>query len=97
MQKKEYHMQTRKAGFSLIELLIGLIIISVIMAAIAPTLNKKLKAQNTSFADKLTTKCAIYGLPSACTLCYGKENCVVCNLGCADYGKNLNISKCICE
>lgn len=82
-------------AFSLVEVLVGLIIISIALAAFAPTMNKRVEAQKTALGSRLSDKCTTYGLPSECKLCYGTGQCVVCDLGCAE--STLNVSTCTCK
>ncbi len=82
-----------KKAFSLIELLISLITISVIMAAMAPVVTHKLKHGGVSIGTKkLSMKCpATVG--SQCTLCLGNQ-CIACPIGCGTQFKNTLTCKC---
>ncbi len=82
-----------KKAFSLIELLISLITISVIMAAMAPVITHKLKHGGVSIGTKkLSMKCpATVG--SDCTLCLGNQ-CIACPIGCGTQFKNTLTCKC---
>ncbi len=92
-------MQTQKKAFSLVEIIIGLIIISVALAAFAPVVTKRSKKSATSFSNRMTDKCSVWfnnaGLK--CTLCYGgqKPKCINCEGGCPS-GQALNVEKCKC-
>lgn len=90
-------MQNTKNAFSLIEILVGLIIISVALTAFAPIMNKKVKAQNTTVDTKLTEKCDDWG--DDCKLCKGTKAshgfCVQCNKGC-NVDQKLDPSSCTC-
>ncbi len=88
-------MQT-KEGFSLIEIIVGLIIISVALACFAPVMSKQVKKSATALSHKLTNRCEVYGLPSECKLCYGKKQCVSCSKEC-DVDHKLNVSECVCK
>ncbi len=82
----------KRQGFSLIELLVGLVIISVALAAFAPIVNKKLRVQSMALDSKLTEKCSKW---PDCKLCQGTKYCVQCNLEC-DVDHILNITNCTC-
>lgn len=98
IQKQETKMQnnikTQIKAFSLIEILVGLIIISVTLAAFAPVVNKKVKAQTSAINTKLTEKCTKFS--SYCSLCQGTKYCVQCNRGC-NVDQKLNVSTCSCQ
>lgn len=86
-------------GFSLIELLISLIIISVIVASFAPVLSKKLVRGSISISQgskkNLTTDCPVH---SNCMLCYEDEkdaSCLVCVASCGD-GEYTDRQNCSC-
>lgn len=87
-------VQKKITAFSLIEILVGLIIISVALAAFAPTMNKKVRAQSTAIDTKLTEKCTKFS--SYCTLCQGTKYCVQCNRGC-NVDQKLNTATCSCQ
>lgn len=89
-------------AFSLIELLISLIVISVITASFAPVVSKKLRHGNISITQgaskSLTGDCPVH---QNCVLCYEKEkttSCLVCMTNCAsdEYADraNCNCVKC---
>lgn len=86
---------TNQNAFSLIEILVGLIIISVALAAFAPVMNKKVRAQSSAIDTKLTTKCNVSSWNGRCTLCQGTKFCVQCNNGC-NADQKLRISDCAC-
>lgn len=90
-------MQNTKKAFSLVEILVGLIIISVAIAAFAPTMNKKVRAQSTAVDTKLTERCSSWG--DKCKLCRGVKNnggyCVQCSLGC-NVDQKLDVENCVC-
>ncbi len=90
-------MQNTNYAFSLIELLIGLIIISVALACFAPVMSKRVRVQSTAIDTKLTEKCSGWG--SNCKLCRGVINqggyCVQCNLGC-NVDQKLDVANCKC-
>ena len=74
------------SGFSLVEILVALIIVSLIMAALAPVITKKLSSAGITIVgggsggggSGVSTSCA--ALDENCTLCMGSE-CVVCKNG----------------
>lgn len=83
-------------GFSLIEVLIALIIVSVLMAASVPILTKK--AQNItvlggSQSEEIKAECSIFG--SDCSLCYSSK-CIVCNKTCLET-QFKDIENCNCK
>jgi len=88
-------------GFSLIELLISLIIISLVAASFVPILSKKLKRNHLSLsnAKQITTECSHTGLET-CKLCYKNDtNCLlkICLKTCANNeyaGTNCDCHSC---
>lgn len=83
-----------KKGFSLIELLISLIVISCIATILVPVISKKLHKNTTSIASKITTLC-----PSDCSLCYinkGEKKCLICSKNCSK-GYYLEQDSCSCK
>ncbi len=84
-----------KKAFSLIELLISLITISVILASLAPVFTHKLKYSRVSIgAKKLSTKCPA-DVSNKCALCLENE-CIACRVNCG-MGQYKNVSTCQCE
>ncbi len=83
----------KSLAFSLIELLISLITISVILASLAPVITHKMKHGGISIGTKkLSMKCpATVG--SDCTLCLGNQ-CIACPIGCGTQFKNTLTCKC---
>ncbi len=81
------------SGFSLIEILVGLIIVSVALAAFAPIMNKKVRAQATTIDTKLSTNCS--SINSNCQLCQGTKFCVQCKNSC-NVDHKLRVSDCQC-
>lgn len=81
-----------KKAFSLIEILVGLIIVSIALAAFAPTMNKKVRAQSAAVDTKLTEKCSKW---ANCKLCQGTKYCVQCSLGC-NVDQLLDVENCKC-
>ncbi len=83
----------KKKAFSLIELLISLITISVILASMAPIITHKLKHGGVSIGTKkLSMKCP-NTVGSDCTLCLGNQ-CIACPIGCGTQFKNTLTCKC---
>ena len=61
-----------KKGFSLVELLVSLIVISIVIAAFAPILTKKLNSQTLSFvaSSEISSDCHENDYySSSCALC----------------------------
>ena len=83
-----------KSAFSLVELMISLITISVVVSALAPIITKKLGGKNgvSIMEDNLTTYCE-KKFTSDCKLCDGNKRCVVCEKSCPS-GKDDD--KCEC-
>ena len=79
-------------GFSLVELTIDLVIISIIIAAFAPVITKKIK-NNALGITNFTTSCSKFG--SYCNFCNSKK-CLMCEITDCP-GKTLNIEQCKCE
>jgi len=82
-------------AFSLIELMVSLLIVSIIMAALAPVLNKRLKNGTVALNNKLTERCSVYGFDDKCTLCWGANKCVICLRDCLET-QTLNVEQCKC-
>lgn len=83
-----------KKAFSLIELLISLIIISIITAAFSPILIKKLKRSNIIGAPSgAITKCD--KINTNCKLCI-KDTCIKCELNCSS-NQYKDTGSCICK
>ncbi len=83
-------------GFSLIEVLVALIIVSVLMAISVPILTKK--AQNIAVlgggqSEEIKAECSIFG--SDCSLCYSSK-CIVCNKTCLET-QFKDIENCNCK
>ena len=86
-------------GFSLVEIVVALIIFSVITAALAPIITKKLKSNNVTVGSlggggTLQMDCKDKFGPE-CGLCY-PDKCVSCVKSCLS-NQTLNIGKCDCE
>lgn len=84
-------------AFSLIELLISLIIISLVAAAFTPVLTKNLKKQTIAVSANnsgITSECD--KIDSNCELCYEKEEkCIMCNRTCLS-NQYVDIAPCKC-
>ena len=93
-KKKNKGLINFKSAFSLVELMISLITISVVVSALAPIITKKLGGKNgvSIMEDNLTTYCQ-EKFTSDCKLCDGKKRCVVCEKNCPS-GKDDD--KCEC-
>ena len=87
----------KKFGFSLVEIVVALIIISVITAALAPIITKKMKSTGITIGSgdggSLQMNCSKFG--SECSLCYPNK-CVVCVKSCLDT-QALDIAGCKCK
>ena len=81
-------------AFSLIELMVALLIISVATAALTPMMVKRSKDSQYSAQMKVVTSCSSYS--SYCRLCILKKECLVCDRTCAS-SQTLNVAKCQCE
>jgi len=87
-------------GFSLVELMISLITVSVIAAAFTPIITKKLKSSTVSAENvsEISQECnrnnpdGSYSFSSSCALCE-KNACLICSITCGK-GKTKNTSKC---
>lgn len=93
-----------KRGFSLVELMISLIVVSVVAAAFSPVITKKLSSNTvvagaTKAISSIRSDCASFntsgGVCSVCT----DSLCLSCTLDNCDenQGKYKNIGKCSCE
>ena len=93
-----------KWGFSLVELMISLIVVSVVAAAFSPVITKKLSSNTvvagaTKAISSIRSDCANFnssgGVCSVCT----DSLCLSCTLDNCDenQGKYKNIGKCSCE
>ena len=89
----KYNLAKFLAGFSLIEILIALIIISLITAAFIPILTKKVSKITVHTTSGLTTECSDK-FSEDCSLCTEYE-CIMCSKNCLD-GKYKSL-KCECE
>lgn len=82
-----------KKGFSLTEVLISVIVISLLSVSMVPVLTKHFNTIKIS--DKINfTKCA-NNIDPACKLCYNKTKCVVCAQKC-NSNEYLNKEECKC-
>ena len=84
-------------AFSLVEIVVALIIFSVITAALAPIITKKLKSNNVTVGSlgggSSNTNCGDFG--ANCSFCT-KDTCVVCGLTCLE-SQALDIPGCSCK
>ena len=87
--------RTRFFGFSLVELMISLIVISIVMAAFAPILTKRLKTSDVSVGnanlDYIFDEAICSANKENCSICIGSE-CVQCKAG--YYLENENCKQC---
>lgn len=88
-----------KKAFSLIELLISLIIISLITSVFAPVITGKLKQQSISLNSKQSITCPIgtYKSENLCLAC--SENCSICEdaLSCQKCEEGYHLEEKICK
>ncbi|MBQ8476847.1 hypothetical protein IJ531_07285 [bacterium] len=84
-------------AFSLIELMISLIAISVITAAFTPVISKKIKSGNLTIGDSGISTVCDTKFSSCCTLCY-PHKCIQCNELCTSCSSNqfTNPDECKC-
>ncbi len=80
-------------AFSLIELLISLITISVILASLAPVITHKMKHGGISIGTKKLSMACPSSVGSQCTLCLGNQ-CIACPISCGNQFKNTLTCKC---
>ena len=81
-------------GFSLIELMLSLIIISCITAAFTPVITKKINSSSSSAStSEVTTSCEKF--TSECSLCYS-DKCIMCLRTCNE-NQYKNNDTCLCE
>ena len=96
--KKETFKKTLRA-FSLIELIISLIAISVIMAAFAPQISKKLSGNGLTIGGISLGACEDPEVAAHCSICDSSGACILCRLetdgGCPE-GEGVQSSKCKC-
>ncbi|MBR2069169.1 MAG: hypothetical protein IJ877_05340, partial [Candidatus Gastranaerophilales bacterium] len=87
----------QRFAFSLIELMISLIAISVITAAFTPVISKKIKAGNLTIGDSGISQVCDTKFTGCCTLCY-PHKCINCSATCADCtsAQFLNEGQCKC-
>ena len=84
-----------KKAFSLIEVMVSLIVMTIIMAAFVPIVTKRANQKLQSGFIKQEGDCAY--ISSRCHLCDTRQNtCLSCELSCID-DKTLNYNKCVCE
>ena len=92
-------------AFSLVEILVALVIVSLIMAALAPVITKKLSSsaivvgtsQNADVISEITANCeGSENFSSKCELCT-KDFCISCGIGKCPAGQYLDNKKCACK
>lgn len=92
-------MKKKIKGFSLVELMVTLIIVSMLVAALAPVITKKLKSSAVtvgSFNSNISNiemDCSLFG--EKCSLC-DSVKCISCSEIC-EYNQALNIQECACK
>lgn len=86
---------TSKLAFSMLELMVCIVAISIMAAALVPAITKK--ASDTEVRIDSTTLrpyCSAFG--ANCELCY-EDRCVICALTSCPSGKSINVDKCACQ
>ena len=89
-------------GFSLVEIVVALIIISVIIAALAPIITKKMKSNSVSItggsgSSDITTECSDNpNFGSECKLCTSSY-CIQCDLDNCASGTYVENKSCSCK
>ena len=93
----------KRIAFSLIELMISLIAISLITAAFSPAITKKLASSefavgaSSSSAGEVSDQCADI-INEKCTWCYPKiKKCISCTETCNSDTQYLNYDECTCH
>lgn len=92
MKHKIY--KSKNSAFSLVELMISLITVSLISAAFAPVISKKLSKSMISLTSSSPIKLDCSTIDSDCNICNG-TSCLLCNKNCGT-GKYKNNSRCKC-
>ncbi len=86
-------------AFSLVEILVALIIVSLIMAAMAPVITKRLSSSGITIgagggmSNTLSASCEAFG--ANCTLCY-EDKCISCSISCSS-NQAADIDTCSCK
>ena len=90
-------LKNRLRAFSLVELMISLIIISLVAAAFTPIITKKLSSSSIISGNmgKIITKCE-ENFGENCKLCTNNY-CINCTLSCPQEGTFLNSDVCKCQ
>ena len=84
-----------KNAFSLVEIAVSLLVISVIIAALTPTISKRMSSS--SLRSKVSTNCDSSFPDGYCALCdVGSNRCITCTRSC-NTDEYKNSDKCICE
>ena len=85
-------MRSLKA-FSMMELMVCVVAISIMAAAMAPAIiRKQKKAEVIVNSNQLSPYCSAFS--ADCNLCY-QDKCVVCMKDCGTF-ENINIAECKC-
>ncbi len=89
----------KRIGFSLVEILVALIMVSVIMAALAPVITKKLSSAGMTIGAGGTSEIEFQMDCSAfsedCALCFD-DKCTLCTKDCAD-NEFTSTPDCLCK
>ncbi len=84
-----------KNGFSLVEISIALLVISVIAAALTPTISKRLTSTST-IKNRISTKCNNVCADGFCAMCYvNPKSCIVYTKECAK-NQFKDVANCAC-
>ena len=95
-----FNKRNHTPAFSLVELMILLVAISVLLAAFAPIVAKKLNPAVSSLSSTTLIKTdeCLELINSNCILCDTSTlECLSCDIESCSSGKTLNFEKCVCE
>ncbi len=85
-----------KNAFSLVEIAISLLVISIIIAALTPTISKRLTASS-SIKNRISTNCNSIYPDGYCAMCYiTPKKCISCTKTC-NTNQFKNVDSCECE
>ncbi len=85
-----------KNAYSLVEVAISLLVISIIIAALTPTISKRLSASS-SIKNRISTNCNSLYPDGYCAMCYiTPKKCISCTKTC-NPNQFKNVDNCACE
>ncbi len=85
-----------KNAFSLVEIAISLLVISIIIAALTPTISKRLTSAS-SMKPRISTNCDSLYPSGYCAMCYiTPKKCITCTRTCQS-NEYKNVGNCECE